>query len=56
MLDMKPVSIKSKQGSKPYQGRYYNILKAYEQPTRKEIDRIVAIDVLRKLSYVNNSL
>ena len=35
LLDMKPVLIKLKQGSKPYQGRYYNIPKAYEQPTKK---------------------
>ena len=55
MLDMEPVSIKLKEGSKQYQGRYYNIPKAYEQPTRKEIDRMAAIDVLRKLSYNNGS-
>ena len=53
---MEPVLIKLKEGSKPYQGRYYNILKAYEQPIRKEIDRIVAIDVLKKLPYNNLSV
>ena len=37
LLDMEHVSIKLKEGSKPYQGRYYNIPKFYEQPTRKEI-------------------
>ena len=56
LLDMEPVSIKLKEDSKPYQGRYYNIPKAYKQPTRKEIDRMVAIDVLRKLPYDNDSL
>ena len=55
LLDMEPVSIKLKEGSKPYQGRYYNIPKAYERPTRTEIDRMVTIDVLRKLSYDNDS-
>ena len=52
---MKPVSIRLKEGSKPYQGRYYNIPKAYEQPTRKEIDKVMAINVLMKLSYDNYS-
>ena len=45
LLDMEPASIKLKEGSKPYQGIYYNIPKAYEQPTRTEIDRMVDIDV-----------
>ena len=35
LLDMEHISIKLKEGSKQYQGRYYNILKACEQPTRK---------------------
>ena len=30
LLDMEPVSIKVKEGSYPYQGRYCNIPKAYE--------------------------
>ena len=53
-LDMEPVSISLKEGLKPYQGRYFNIPQAYNKPTRAEIDRLVAIDVLRKLRYNND--
>ena len=55
-MDIEPVSIISKEGSKPYQGRYYNISKTYDLPTRKEIDRLVAINVLQKLRYNNDSV
>ena len=48
-LGMEPISTKLKEGSKPYLGRYYNIPKTYEQPTRKEIGWMVAIDVLWRL-------
>ena len=54
-LDMEPVSISLKKGSKPYQGRYFNIPQAYNKPTKKEIERLVAIDVLQKLRYNNDS-
>ena len=42
-LDMKPVSISVKEGSKPHQGRYFNILQAYSAPTKKEIERLVQL-------------
>ena len=54
-LDMDPVSISLKEGSKPYQGRYFNIPQAYSTPTKKEIERLVAIDVFRKLNHKNDS-
>ena len=54
-LDMEPVSISLKEGSKSYQGRHFNIPQAYSAPTKKEIERLVVIDVLRKLRYKNDS-
>ena len=54
-LYKKPVSITLKEGSKPYSGRYFNIAQAYDKPTRKEIDRLVAIKILWKLCYNNDS-
>ena len=54
-LEMEPVSITLKEGSKPYQERYFNIPQAYTKPTKKEIERLVAIDILRKLQYHNDS-
>ena len=38
LLDMKPVSIKFKEGCKPYQGYYYNIPKAYENQLRRRLN------------------
>ena len=35
-LDMEPISITLKEGSKLYQGRYFNIPQAYNKLTRKE--------------------
>ena len=54
-LNIPPVSIELKKDAKPFQGRYYNIPKAFEQSTRKEIDRMCDIDVLRKLTYDDDS-
>ena len=54
-LDMEPISISLKEDSKPYQGRYFDILQAYSAPTKKEIEILVAIDVLRKLHHNNDS-
>lgn len=51
---MEPVLIKLKEDSKSYHGHCYKILKAYEHPTSTEIDRLVAIEILHKLSYDNN--
>lgn len=52
---VKPASIKLKSGTRPHQGRYYNLPKAYEQPAKKEIERMVAVGVLRKLSWNDDS-
>jgi hypothetical protein len=40
---------------KPFQGRYYNIPKAFKSSTRKEVERMCDIDVLRKLTYDDDS-
>jgi hypothetical protein len=39
-LNIPPVSIELKKDVKPYQGRYYNIPKAFESSTRKEVERM----------------
>ena len=54
-LDIPPVSIELKKDAKPFQGRYYNIPKAFEESTRKEVNRMCEIDVLRKLTYDDDS-
>jgi hypothetical protein len=54
-LNIPPVSIELKKDVKPYQGRYYNISKAFESSTRKEVERMCDIDVLRKLTYDDDS-
>jgi hypothetical protein len=43
-----------KKDAKPYQGRYYNIPKAFESSTRKEVERMCDIDVLRKRTFDND--
>jgi hypothetical protein len=54
-LNIPPVSIELKKDAKPFQGRYYNIPKAFESSTRKEVERMCDIDVLRKLTYDDHS-
>ena len=39
------------EGAKPYHGKPYTVLKAYEQALKKEIDRLVKIDILRKVNH-----
>ena len=55
-LNIEPVLITLKEGSKLYQGRYFNIPQVYNKPTRKKVDRLVAINVLQKLGYDNDLL
>ena len=55
LLDIKPVDIELKPGSKPYGGRYYNVPKAYHDVAVKENERLVTVDVLEKLDHVNDS-
>jgi hypothetical protein len=54
-LNIPPVSIELEKDAKPYQGRYYNIPKSFESSTRKEVERMSDIDVLRKLTYDDDS-
>ena len=49
LTNMKPATIKLKKGSKPHAGRYYNLPKAYYAPTKKEVERMVEIGILREL-------
>lgn len=51
---MQPASIKLKPGSKPYASRYYNFPKAYEIPAKKDIKRMVQIDVLKRFPWNAN--
>jgi predicted aspartyl protease len=54
-LNIPPVSIELKKDAKRFQGRYYNIPKAFESSTRKEVDRMCDIDVLHKPTYEDDS-
>ena len=54
-LDMEPIDIELKEGTKPYAGRYYNVPKAYDQPLRTEVDQMCQDDILKKLDYNSDS-
>ena len=45
----KPAQIKLKPNALLYKGRYCNISKAYERVAKKEIERMVSIDVLNEV-------
>jgi hypothetical protein len=45
-----PVSIKMKDGAKPYHGRPYPILQIHKAALMKEIDRLMGIGVLKRQS------
>lgn len=55
LTNQKPASIKLKEGSKPYAGRYYNLPKAYHAPAKKEVERMVKIGVLKELPWNDDS-
>lgn len=50
-----PATIKLKEGTRLYQGQYYNLPRAYEEAPKKEIERMVKIGVLKKLQWDDNS-
>lgn len=54
-LKGKKTHITLKEGTKPYAGQYYNLLKAYKVPTQKEIDRMVTIGIMKKLKWNKDS-
>ena len=54
-LDMEPIDIELKEGTKPYAGRYYNVPKAYNQPLRTEVNQMCQDDILKKLDYNSDS-
>ena len=49
-LDIKPINIELKPGTKPYAGTNYNVLKgySYRAPFQKEGERMVADDILKR--------
>ena len=47
-LNIKPVHLELKEGARPYHAKPYPIPKAYEQTTKKEIDRLCKIGVLER--------
>ena len=54
-LDIKPINIELKPGTKPYAGKYYNVPKAYEDPFKREVEQMVKDDILKQLDHVNDS-
>jgi len=50
-----PATIKLVDGAKPYQGRYYNIPKAYLPAAKKEVHQMVAIGVLKEMRFNKDS-
>ena len=55
LTNCEPAHIKLKPGVIPYNGRYYNLPKAYEYTTKKEIERMVDIGVLKELQRHDDS-
>ena len=56
LLDIKPVDIELRPGSKPHASQYYSIPKAYNKVARTVNERLVTVDVLKKLDHVDDSL
>ena len=54
-LDIGPIDIELKPGTKPYARKYYNVPKEYEEPFKKEVERMVKDDILKRLDHVNDS-
>ena len=54
-LDIEPIDIELKPGTKPYTGKYYNVPKVYEEPFKREVERIVREDNLKILDHKNDS-
>jgi hypothetical protein len=49
-LKIKPVRLELKAGAQPYHARPFPVPKAYEQTTKKEIDRLTKVGVLQRNS------
>ena len=48
LLNIKPVDIELRPGSKPHASQYYTIPRAYEKVAEAENKRLVTVDVLKK--------
>ena len=55
LLDVKPVDIELKPGSKPHASQYYSIPRAYDKVAKAENERLVTVDILKKLDHVHDS-
>ena len=55
LLDIKPVDIELRPGSKPHASQYYTIPRAYDKVAKAENERLVTVDVLKKLDHVHDS-
>ena len=44
-----------KEGAKPYESNYYTLPHAQREPAKKEVNRMVAIGILKKLQWHNNT-
>lgn len=55
LLDIKPVDIELRPGSKPHASQYYTIPRAYDKVAKDEINQLVTVDVLNRLDHANNS-
>jgi len=52
---VEPAKIVLKKDATPFKGSYYNFPKAYQEPAKREVQRMVDIDVLEKLPFHNDS-
>lgn len=48
VLNIKPIHLELQEGAKPYHARPFGIPQAFEKTTKKEIDRLLGIGVLKK--------
>ena len=55
LLNIKPVDIELRPGSKPHASQYYAIPRAYDKVAKAENERLVTVDVLKKLDHVHDS-
>ena len=55
LKNVKPARITLKKGSKPHRGRYYNMPKSYLEYAKQEVERMVEIGILKKLTWDKDS-
>ena len=50
-LDIEPINIELKPGTKPYAGKYYNVPKAYEEPFKREVVERITGKIAKELVH-----